>query len=188
MIDLKLDDNADLAVDTGELELVDGIDEIAQGVAIALRSVKGEYVLDRREGLDLFGRVLGRQDEEIRDAEIKREILARPGVDELVEYTATVDDATRELAVSFVARAELGATLAVDGQRIFVPAPPELPAEPDQGNPVELALAPRPVFNASGVIGNTFPYSEESAVPGVARSEAGVFVATPRAVYATEDT
>lgn len=188
MIDLMLDDNADLSVDTGDMQMITGVDEVAQGVAIALRSVKGEYVLDRRAGLDLFGRVLGRQDAEIRDSEIKREILARPGVDELLEYEAKVEDKTRELFVSFVARAEDGSDLVIDGQRIFVPTPPEPspPPVPD-ADPLELALAPRPVYNPEGLINNTFPTSEESATPFVARMNVGVFVAVPRPVNPTEE-
>lgn len=186
MIDLLLDEKGDLALEGGDLRFVNGAPEIGQGLEIGLRSVRGEYILDRRRGLDLFGRVLGRRDPAIRDAEIKREILARPGVAELVSYKAEQDDKSRELFVSFEARAEDGTPLVSTAERIFIPAPaPAPPAEPE-ADPLELVLAPRPVFTAAGTISNTAPYSQQDAHTSASR---GSYLAPAgaRPVQATED-
>lgn len=134
MIDLKLNAEGDLALENADLAVVSGADEIGQGVGLGLASIRGEYILDTRAGLDLFGLVLGKAPAVLRDAELKREMLARPGVAELVSYTATLNASTRVLQVSAELRADDGEIITLDNARIYVPAagaPPEPPEPPD---------------------------------------------------------
>lgn len=134
MKDLKLNAEGDLALEDADLALVEGAAEIGQGVKLALGSIRGEYILDTSAGLDLFGLVLGKSDPALRDAEIKREMLARPGVAALVSYAAAVDASTRVLTVSAELRAEDGERIVERNTRIYIPEPgepPEPPSAPD---------------------------------------------------------
>lgn len=145
MIDLKLGPDGDLELAGADIASVDGAEEVAQGLKLALRSVKGEYILDQRAGLDLFGLVLGKSVPVLRDAEIKREILATPDVAELRAYSA-IQTPDRELIVTLEAVASDGTLIKLGNQRIFVPTagePPEPPEPPD-------LLAPLPVSDLDG--------------------------------------
>lgn len=150
MKDLKLNAEGDLALEDADLALVEGAAEIGQGVKIALGSIRGEYILDETAGLDLFGLVLGKSDPALRDAEIKREMLARPGVAALVSYAALVDASTRRLTVSAELRAEDGSRIVERGARVYVPAagaPPEPPIPPEP----PLITDPLPVLDLAGL-------------------------------------
>lgn len=147
MKDLKLNADGDLALENADLAIVEGAAEIGQGVALALASIRGEYILDESAGLDVFGLVLGKSSAVLRDAEIKREMLARPGVASLEAYTAAVDGVTRELTVNAELRAATGEAITVVNARIFVPeaGEPPIPIEPPS------IFDPLPVLDLAGV-------------------------------------
>lgn len=52
MIDLKVDDDADLVFESGDVGMVNEVDEVKQNVALALRTVLGEFFADKSIGLD----------------------------------------------------------------------------------------------------------------------------------------
>lgn len=52
MIDLKVDDDADLVFESGDVGMVSEVDEVKQNVALALRTVLGEFFADKSIGLD----------------------------------------------------------------------------------------------------------------------------------------
>lgn len=160
MIDLLLDENGDLDMSADDLSFVEDAEEIAQGVEIGLRSFKGEYILDRRKGLDAFGRVLGKSDEDVRDAEIKREIIERPGVLELVSYAAELELPSRQLTVTFTARALDGTAFTVTSRPAFIPVitPPEVVEPLD---PTLAQRSGRPVLDPDADVASTFPYPLE---------------------------
>lgn len=150
MKDLKLNADGDLALEDADLALVEGAAEIGQGVKLALSSIRGEYILDTAAGLDLFGLVLGKSDPALRDAEIKREALARPGVAAIVSYAASVDPATRVLTVAAELRADDGEAITLRNTRIYIPEagePPEPPIPPEPS----LVTDPLPVLDLDGL-------------------------------------
>lgn len=140
----------DLALEDADLALVEGAAEIGQGVKLALGSIRGEYILDTSAGLDLFGLVLGKSDPALRDAEIKREVLARPGVAALVSYAAAVDASTRVLTVSAELRADDGERIVERNTRIYIPEPGEPPEPPIPPEP-PLVTDPLPVLDLDGL-------------------------------------
>lgn len=150
MKDLKLNAEGDLALEDADLALVEGAPEIGQGVKLALGSIRGEYILDTSAGLDLFGLVLGKSDPALRDAEIKREMLARPGVAALVSYAAAVDASTRVLTVSAELRADDGERIVERNTRIYIPEPGEPPEPPIPPEP-PLVTDPLPVLDLDGL-------------------------------------
>lgn len=100
-MDLALDpDTGDLALTGGRLQTVTGAAEVTQRLRLALGVHTGEWLLDTSFGVDWLGKVLGKGRSKPRvDAEIKRAILATPGVTRLTAYTSTITG--RSLAVNF---------------------------------------------------------------------------------------
>lgn len=107
-MDLKLDKaNHDLAVESGDLVLIGGAEDVAQSQNIGLRFWLGEWFLNQLEGIDFLGRVFGKgKSPLIRDAEIKAAILEdeRDQVAEILEYNTTLDRASRSLLVQYRAK------------------------------------------------------------------------------------
>jgi len=98
----------DIAFINGDLVPVDGLAAIEQELRISLLMWKGEWFLDRSVGTDYLGRILGKQPQIVRDAEIKRVIAQVDGVVEIIEYTTSVNRITRALSVAFTATTEYG--------------------------------------------------------------------------------
>lgn len=108
-MDLYIDDETgELALANGDAVVVVGLAESAQSSRISIDTWRGEWFLDEEFGVDYLGRVLGTAPSVVRDAELKRAILAPPGVIEILTYDASVDLTTRELSLTYVARAEEG--------------------------------------------------------------------------------
>lgn len=62
MTDLKIDPTTgDLDLSSGTVELVTGIDAIAQNLRIRLQMFKGEWHLDERQGMPYFQEILGQK-------------------------------------------------------------------------------------------------------------------------------
>lgn len=90
-MDIKLDiDNKIPLSASYDLQLVSGLDAIAQDVRVSLHTVLGEWFLDSTAGFDLI-RATGKGAERILDAEVKRVTLKRPGVFLIKNYTRTKD-------------------------------------------------------------------------------------------------
>lgn len=95
--DLHLDD-------TGSLVLAYDAEAVAQHVRQRLMFWRREWFLNEEAGVDWTRYVLGRQPAEqaIAEAVIKREILATPGVSEIVVFDAVYDRASRGLRIDRV--------------------------------------------------------------------------------------
>lgn len=106
MKDLRLNTtDYDLAFDGEDFAAVDGRPAIAQELHIILRTYRGEWRLDEREGIDFFGRITGKNTSQvIRDAEIKRAISRAESIGDIVDYEVTLDATSRELDVDFSVR------------------------------------------------------------------------------------
>lgn len=112
----------DLVVEYGDLVLATSEQAIAQAIRIALRTWLREWFLDTREGTDYPGRVWGRSDPVLRDAEIKRVLLSVPGVVDLLSYSTTVS-ADRRLSVTGRVRTSTGVeSFAVDVEDLIADA------------------------------------------------------------------
>jgi hypothetical protein len=86
---------------TGDLPLCYEDDALAQDVAAAIRTIKGEYLFDETLGVDLWkGSQKGGA--ALLENEIKRVILGRPGVKAVNEWSVTFDKATRSWAVECI--------------------------------------------------------------------------------------
>lgn len=58
--DLKLAEDGELAVEGGDVVVIEDADVVAQMARILLRTLKGEWYLDEDFGMDYFGRVFTR--------------------------------------------------------------------------------------------------------------------------------
>lgn len=112
-MDLKLDPiTGDLAFEDGDLVLVDGVDAIVQHIRIRFKFFKGEWYQDTREGTPWYEEILGHKPTQRRANEIARSVLAStPGVASVDSVQVTLDDATRDLSISFIAHTTDGAVI-----------------------------------------------------------------------------
>jgi hypothetical protein len=83
MSDIRLNANgSDIDLTGLELSLVEGNEAIAQEVRIGMRFFRGEWRLDRRVGIDYFGRIFGQKGARPEDvaAVYRQALLSIPGV------------------------------------------------------------------------------------------------------------
>jgi hypothetical protein len=107
--DLRLDDDGDLFIGSGDLAHVSGIDAIAQSLKIRLRLIRGEWFLDTAAGIPLFDQVLVKNPRVNLLRGIYRDaILAAPGVHALPELKLDLDSARRTLTIRYRATTDLG--------------------------------------------------------------------------------
>ena len=108
MSDLKLDIlTNDLDVSGNDLELVDGVDAIAQNLRIRYRFFLGEWFLDTREGIPYYEKILVKNPNRADVDSILREVaLTTPGVADVERFESAFDGASRELTVDFWARSD----------------------------------------------------------------------------------
>jgi hypothetical protein len=113
MADLKLDPvTGDLELSTGDLQIVEGSDAIAQHIRIRLRTLLGEWFLDDRIGVPYIQRILIKNPGTNVVRRILRQVVEQtPGVVDVGAFTTDYDGATRRLSVSFNATVDGDATL-----------------------------------------------------------------------------
>lgn len=108
-MDLKLDDDGDLALENDDLVLLDGVDAIVQDVAVRLRTFKGEWFLDQRIGIPYLQQILGQKPRLMAIKAIYRAaILTTPGVTGVDDLQVTYDGKTRSISVSFTGQSTEG--------------------------------------------------------------------------------
>lgn len=109
-MDLQLDSTGDLEIgNNDDLILVDGIDSIAQSLAIGLRFFQGEWFLDLRIGFPYFEEVLRKApDLNVVRSLFREAILATEGVLAISDLALDYDGTTRSLSVSFSAQTTEG--------------------------------------------------------------------------------
>lgn len=101
-MDLKLDENRDLAIENDDLVLVDGLEAIAQDCEVRLNFFLGEWFLDTRLGIPWFQRILGHKPRLIAvKSIIKKGILTTPGILGIIDFDLTWDGVTRALSIEF---------------------------------------------------------------------------------------
>jgi len=88
--------------ETYDIELVDGLDAIAQDCEIRLQFFLGEWYLDTRLGVPYFQKILGQKPRIQAVKGIFRDaILTTPGILNIFELTIDYINTTRTLTVSF---------------------------------------------------------------------------------------
>jgi hypothetical protein len=104
-MDLLLDDTWDLEVGATDLSMVTGADGVRQHLAQRLKTFAGEWFLDRRIGVPYLQQVMVKNpDPVVLDSAFKAEIIATPGIEELMAFELAMDAAARQLQLSFVAQ------------------------------------------------------------------------------------
>lgn len=103
MIDLKLvPQTNDLQFTTFDFSLVDGLEQIAQNLAIRLRFFLGEWYLNITEGVPYYEFILIKNPIQIQvESILKQEILDTKDVLELTGFTSSFDKAKRIFSVRF---------------------------------------------------------------------------------------
>lgn len=99
---LSIQPHNDLHLDEdGNLVVVTAAEAIGQHIRQRLKCWTGEWFLDTTAGVDWTRYVLGRPPSElpIAEATIKAEILATPGVTEILEFDASYDRSSRGLRI-----------------------------------------------------------------------------------------
>jgi len=102
-MDLKIDTaTGDLAIENGDLVLLDGPDAIAQHLSTRLRFWKGDWYLDTRIGIPYLEQILIKApNENVVRAIFRKAILDTPGVEALRSLLFSYDGAIRRLTIEF---------------------------------------------------------------------------------------
>lgn len=109
MGDLALGTDGDLLFEGGDLVINEGIDAVSQFVSQRLKMVAGEWFLDTSAGVPYFDGVLDKNPSpQFLDSVFKKAILDTPGIDELMEFSLTLDTVTRSMVMAFKARCKDG--------------------------------------------------------------------------------
>ena len=109
-MNFKVDDNQELVLDaTGQLVLVENQEETEQFLEQKLRTFRGEWFLNVNIGIPYFDEILvKRPNPTIIEALLTDEILATPGILEILEFELDLDKATRELTLNLKALGQEG--------------------------------------------------------------------------------
>jgi hypothetical protein len=107
--DLQLTAGGDLLIQANDLVLNSGQTALEQDLASRLRTVRGEWFLDTSVGLPYFEDVFVKKPNlNAFRTELRAAIEATPGVVEVTALDLKLDNSTRQLAITFNARTDLG--------------------------------------------------------------------------------
>lgn len=96
MKDIRLQPDGDLAVDTFDLGIVSGADQVSQRLQTRLRSVLGEWYLDPSFGVPYFEEILVKNPDLSRvTAVLNDAVLADPEVLEITSYDVRYEEPRR---------------------------------------------------------------------------------------------
>jgi len=100
----------DLYLDpTGQLILVDALEAIAQQLRIRLQFFRGDWFLDRRQGMPYFEQVfIKNPSRALLETIFRRAILDTPNVESLDSFVLNLDRSTRRTTIDFVAVTDAG--------------------------------------------------------------------------------
>lgn len=105
----KLTTDNDFDLSTGNLQMLSGIESIAQDIRLALQFFMGEWFLDRSVGVPYFQEVLVKTpDPNALQSIFRKIILGRPGVVSLLDIQLAQDDETRKLNLAFRVQTDAG--------------------------------------------------------------------------------
>lgn len=110
MTTIKLDPvTHDLDLSSGNLELIDGVDEIAQKLRIRYQFFLGEWFLDQRQGIPYFQKIFVKPFNKTDTDAILREVAeTTPGIVEVNRFDSTFDGVTRGFTVALWAKSDTG--------------------------------------------------------------------------------
>lgn len=93
--------SGDLSISGGRFLTINGADEVAQRVRLALHHVQGEYFLNTPAGIPWDTEILGQKYDGARiSAILRRAILQTPGVLRIRSFAVTFDNTAREFTVT----------------------------------------------------------------------------------------
>lgn len=95
----------------GQIHFWDGMEARRQKLTMILQFFKGEWWLNRDEGIPYFENVFGKQRLAIVRNVFRQALLACPGVAQIPILQLTLDNATRQLAVDWQVLFDDGTTL-----------------------------------------------------------------------------
>lgn len=105
----------DLDVSTGDFRFTSGIETTAQLIELRLSAFKGEWRYDLDNGVDYFGRILGKKPSDAELTAIFRLALAETeGVDSVTSLVVSKNRVTREYTITW--QVKVGETF-IDGSR-----------------------------------------------------------------------
>lgn len=114
----KLDENGDLVRENGTFVRIEGDEELAQQIRMAIQTDKGEWFLDEEEGMDrepLFAKVFN--EEEAKDSIMESVVdISEPVIFEEIIFKR--DTKNRVMTVDLLIRKEDGETFPVEGVEI----------------------------------------------------------------------
>ncbi len=109
MSDIALNTSGDIRLAGDDLDFTTGQETIADFVGVRLKTFLGEWFLDQSLGVPYFEEIFKKNfNARVVDAVFKNEILDSPGIIELKEFELDLDEATRQLTLTFAARSEEG--------------------------------------------------------------------------------
>jgi len=108
-LDLYLDASHDLEVQSYDLRLVAGANEVAQHLLVGLRLFAGEWYLDEEAGMPYYRDVfVNAPKTRVVETVFRQAILGDPDVERIRDFSLELDLATRKLDVSFIAVSSTG--------------------------------------------------------------------------------
>jgi hypothetical protein len=110
MIDMALDpQTGDLSIESFDIALVDGIDQIAQNLSIRLRFMRGEWYLDIAAGLPYYQYFFIKNPNQLQvETFIKNEIVNTTGINQILNFSSAYDDQRRQFSVNFTCQTDNG--------------------------------------------------------------------------------
>ena len=111
MSDIRLGTDGDLYLNAdNDLELIEGVDAIAQDISTRLQTFLGEWYLDERIGMPYFQQILGQKPRLGLVRSLYNDaIISTPGVNTINDLTLDYNTTTRALSISFRADTVSGA-------------------------------------------------------------------------------
>lgn len=104
MADLKLNlSDHDIALVDGDFDVTETeAESLQQRLKIKLLTFKGEWYLNTQEGVPYFQSIFGKnRAKESIDAIFKQKILEEPEVQQLIEFSSSIDNVTRVYRLQF---------------------------------------------------------------------------------------
>lgn len=96
MASFALDSSGDLVFTDGKLQMLYDDEAILQSLRTRLLLCLGDWFLDLGEGTDWIGSILGKHDDSVRRAELRRRAVGTDGVASVQRIEITHDYASRE--------------------------------------------------------------------------------------------
>lgn len=113
--DLLVDDDSDLVITGGDLQLARGLIGIAQECKIAVKTFAEEWFLDLDAGIRYFQEIFVRGNPDVlvlvAKKEYRNQLLAVDGVLQILQLDVTFDPGTRVLSVTWQVSTTVGNTL-----------------------------------------------------------------------------